>query len=518
MALSVVTPADLLLYNAHVLTLDPQRPYGGAVAIASGHIVAAGSEGELRPFVSSRTQLLSCSGHTVLPGFIDPHVHLFAWASRFCGVDVSVAHSITDIQELLTQRARGVPVGEWVRGYGYDEFFLAEKRPPTRQDLDIVSTRHPLLLRHRTGHAAVLNSFALRLAGIDRNFVASAGEQVEREPNGDPTGVTYELESFLRTVVPPLAQDEFASGLKLVAQELLCQGVTSFHDASAGNTLEDLALFRWLHAEGVLASRATIMIGIAALPQVVDAGLPPFSGNDAVRLGSVKIMVHESRGKLSPSPEELTAMVWQAHRLGWQVAIHAVEEGPICIALDAIARAQVRLPRQDHRYRLEHCALCPPPLIDALAEVGGVVVTQPGFLHFHGEKYAAEVDPERRDWLYRAKSLLRQGVTVVGSSDCPIAPLAPLVSISTAMTRRSRRGDVFNKEERLSLEEAVSLFTAAGAWVGFEETKKGKILPGMLADLIVLDGDLTRTPPEEIGGLKVETTIIGGRVVWTARN
>ncbi|MGH7960822.1 MAG: amidohydrolase, partial [Candidatus Binatia bacterium] len=453
----------------------------------------------MRALISPSTHLFECNRRTILPGFIDPHLHLFAWASRFCGVDLSTARSVVEIRDLLTDRLRQIPPEEWVRGYGYDEFFLTEKRHPTRHDLDTLSTDHPIILRHRTGHAAVLNGAALKRAGIDQHFTPPAGGSVERDPRtGEPTGVVYELEKFLRTVIPPLSTRDFTAGVKQASAELLRHGVCSFHDASAGNSLEDFALFQRLSAEGILLPRATVMIGIDALPQVIDAGLAPFSGNDQVRLGSIKIMVHESRGELSPQPDALADMVWQAHKHGFQVALHAVEEAPVCVALNAIEQAQQRLPRTDHRHRIEHCALCPPPFIEKMRETGSVVVTQPGFLYFYGEKYASAVDPDLHGWLYRTKSLGDVGVPVAGSSDCPIAPLSPLVSVQAAMTRQSQTGIVLNPQERLSLSEALALFTSAGAWVGFEEERKGRIMPGMLADLVVLDGDVTAVPVEEM--------------------
>jgi len=513
---SLSLKADLLLYGGRVLTLDPARPTAEALAVAAGQILAVGGEEELRPLIAAHTQTLACDGRTILPGFVDPHLHLFAWASRFCGTDLGTARSIPEIQGLLARDLSHISTGEWVRGYGYDEFFLAEKRHPTRRDLDLVSLDHPVILRHRSGHAAVLNSAALRRAGITQHFTPPAGGSVERDPlTGEPTGVVYELEKFLRTVLPPLSSHDFTAGVKQASAELLRHGVCSFHDASAGNTLEDFALFRRFNAEGLLVSRATVMIGIDALPQLVDAGLAPFSGDDRVRLGSVKIMVHESRGALYPEPDELAEMVWQAHRHGFQLALHAVEEGAVCVALNAIEQAQRRLPRADHRHRIEHCALCPPPFVDTLVETGSAVVTQPGFLYFYGDKYAAEVDPQLHSWLYRTKSLLECGVQVAGSSDCPIAPLSPLTGVQAAMTRRSRTGTPLHLQDRLALRDALALFTSAGAWVGFEEARKGRIMPGMLADLVVLERDLLTVPTEEIHALKVETTIVGGRVVWS---
>lgn len=513
----VFPSADLLLYGGRVLTLDPARPQAQAVALREKRILAVGSVEELRPYLTTQTQILPCHKKTVLPGFIDPHLHLFAWASRFCGVVVSKARSIPELQLLLRGTLLRTQPSGWLRGYGYDESFLDEKRHPTRWDLDAISLVQPILLRHRTGHAAVLNSAALQLIGVDRHFVPPAGGHVERDSKtGEPTGVVFELEQFLRTVIPPLPESDLENGVRTASIELLHQGVTSFHDASAGNALEDLHYFHQLHQQGVLASRVTVMIGIHALSQILTAGLTPFAGDEWVRLGSIKIMLHESHGVLHPHPEELADMVWQAHCLGFQVAIHAVEEGPICLALDAISQAQERLPREDHRHRIEHCSLCPPAFIDAFRETGSVVVTQPGFLYFYGEKYAAEVDRDVHPWLYRAKSFLGQGVPVAGSSDCPIAPLNPLVGIGAAMTRRSQEGTIMNETESLSLLDTLTLFTTAGAWVGFEEEKKGRIVPGMLADLVILDRDITQVQPEDIRSLRVETTILDGQIVWDA--
>jgi hypothetical protein len=519
MLVHVPTGADLLLSSGRILTLDPLRPQAEAVALASGKILAVGSEAELKPFLSPRTQVLSYPGKTILPGFIDPHLHLFAWASRFSGIDLSLARSVADIQQKLIAGIANVPPGEWVRGYGYDEFFLMEKRHPTRWDLDAVSTSHPILLRHRTGHAVVLNSTALQCAGLRHFFAPPPGGQVEYDAaTGEPTGVLYEFEAFLRTIIPHLPELELKAGVRQANRELLRYGVASFHDASAGNTLEDLTLFRQLHDEGLLTPRATVMLGIDTLPSLLVSGVAPFAGDDYVRCGSLKIMLHESRGVISPPYEEVVEKVVRAHREGFQVAFHAVEEGPISLALAAVAEAQAQMFRADHRHRIEHCALCPPPLINLLADIGSAVVAQPGFLHFYGEKYAAAVEPDVHPWLYRTKSLLARGVWVAGSSDCPVAPLAPLIGVSAAMTRRTRGGRIINKEERLTLHEALSLFTSAGAWVGFEESKKGRVAPGMLADLIVLDNDITQISPEEISGLNVESTIIGGRIVWTAEN
>ena len=508
--------ADLLLYGGRVLTCDPNRPEAQAVAIAAGKILAVGTEQELRAFVSPKTQTLPCAGKTVLPGFIDPHLHLFAWASRYCGADLSTARSIAEIQSQLQARLDALDSHDWLRGYGYDEFFLDEKRHPNRRDLDAIATDRPVILRHRTGHAAVLNSVALRQTGIHTQFIPPKGGNVERDASGQPTGVVYELESFLRTALPPLPAREFQAGLRQVNSELLRNGVCAFHDASAGNTLESIERFAALRADGLIRPRATVMVGVEAFSQVREAGLTAFDRSGQVRLGSIKIMLHESGGELYPPLDDLTEMVWQIHRNGFQVAIHAVEEAPVCAALEAIQQAQGRLPRRDHRHRIEHCTLCPPPFLDTLAETGCAVVMQPGFLHFYGDKYAAQVDPEVHAWLYRAKSFRERNIPVAGSSDCPIAPQAPLGAIQAAVTRRSHTGTVLNPAEGLSCLEAIGLFTQAAAWVGFEEDQTGGIAPGRRADVVILDSALTRLPAEALSRVNVQTTIIDGQIVYSA--
>ena len=210
------------------LTCDPNRPEAQAVAITAGKILAVGTERELRAFVSPKTQTIPCAGRTVLPGFIDPHLHLFAWASHYCGADLSTARSIDEIRSQLRARLATLGSQDWLRGYGYDEFFLEEKRHPNRHDLDAISTDKPVILRHRTGHAAVLNSAALRQIGIHAQFVPPKGGNVERDASGEPTGVVYELESFLRTAMPPLPAQEFQVGLRQVNSELLRNGVCAF--------------------------------------------------------------------------------------------------------------------------------------------------------------------------------------------------------------------------------------------------------------------------------------------------
>ena len=234
------------------------------------------------------------------------------------------------------------------------------------------------------------------------------------------------------------------------------------------------------------------------------------------RHGSIKILLHESGGNLVPSPEDLAEMVWQIHKVGFQAAIHAVEEAPVCVALAAIQNAQNRTYRADHRHRIEHATLCPPSLLQSFVESGTAVVVQPAFLYAYGEKYLTEVEPDVHGWLYRTLSFQKKGVAVIGSSDYPVGPSNPFLGIQAAATRKCGNGSTLNDAERMSLTESIKLFTCAGAWVGFDEQSLGKIIPGYRADIIIADGDIFDRPVESLGATPILTTIIDGQIVYSA--
>lgn len=512
--------ADLLLYNARVITLEADRPLAEAIGIGEGRIYAVGTNREIRSLLGRRTQVLDCQGRAVVPGFIDAHAHLLAIAGRLLGVDCSpqAVRSIADIQRALRQRAQGLSPGTWVRAGDYDEFYLAEKRHPDRWDLDAACPHHPVRLWHRSRHACVLNSLALAMAGISPETPDPPGGHIERDAaTGEPTGLLYGLgESLSRQVIPPLAGDELKQGIRRACQQYLSWGVTSLHDATASNDLAQWRLFNELKERGELPLRVCMMMGYESLAKLQEDGLHPGCGDDRLRLGAIKIMLGEAGGALHPPQEALNEQAWQAHQRGYQVAIHGVEVSHIAAAAEALERALERRPAPGHRHRIEHCSLCPPFLAERLAQAGIAVATQPSFIYYSGERYLAEVEGPLIDWLYPARSLLEKGLTVAASSDGPVAPPNPLVGIYAAVTRRARGGQVVGAAQRISPAQALGLYTVAGALLSFEEQTKGTITPGKRADLAVLDGDPLAVLPEEIEGITAATTIVGGRVVSPA--
>ncbi|MDP2954023.1 MAG: amidohydrolase family protein, partial [Chloroflexota bacterium] len=242
------------------------------------------------------------------------------------------------------------------------------------------------------------------------------------------------------------------------------------------------------------------------------AGYAFGSGDEDLRLGAVKIVLEETTGSLTPSREVLREQIVQAHRAGFQVALHAVEETTLEAAVEALEHALGRYPRRDHRHRIEHGSVCPPPLLRRLRALKVVVVTQPSFLYYSGERYRAEVPPYQQPWLYRVKSFHRAGLRPAASSDAPVVPPNPVMGLYAAVTRKSQEGVALLPEEAISPQGALEMYTRNAAYAAFEERAKGSLVAGKLADLVLLNHDPTAVSPDEIKDIRVEKTILGGRV------
>jgi len=512
-------PPTLILSQATVLTMDPRQPRAEAIAMRGGHIVAVGTTPEVLALRGRGTRLIDCRGAAILPGFIDAHLHLRAYAATFCGIDCRphMVHSLTDLQALLQRHSHRLPPGQWLVGYGYDEFGLAERRHPTRWDLDVATPHHPIRLAHRSRHAWALNSLGLAQLGITRNFSAPAGGLVERDPvSGEPTGLLIDMDAHVREHLPPQATPEiFRGGLRQSSQTLLSAGVTTMQDASVSNDLAAYEAFRAWSADGDVRVRVTLLIGASSLPDVIAAGLKSGEGSPFLRVQGIKIRLDEASGTLYPPQETVDAQVWSAHRQGFPVAIHALELPALVSAMHAIRLAQTRLPRTDLRHRIEHGALCPEVCLEELADLHVAVVTQPAFLWHHGLRYMSEIAPEQHPWLYRVKSLLDRGVPVAGSSDAPVVPPLPLQGVSAAVARRTPDGHIIGPDERVSVTEALWLYTQGGAWVCGLESEVGSITCGKRADLVILEADPTRVPVADIPHIPVRMTVVDGAVQWS---
>ncbi len=510
--------AALVLYNANILTMNPRRPRATLVAAKDGKIVRVGTDDDLDLF-KGRSKLIDCEGKTVIPGFNDAHIHIMAYASNLLSVDCSPSSvaSISDIQENIREKAERIPRGTWIKGTGYNEFYLAEHRHPNRHDLDLAAPNHPVRLTHRSLHACVLNSLGLSLAGITIDMPDPPGGLIDRElDTGQPSGLLFGMTSFINEqVVPPLSEEEVRQGVKLVNRSLISSGITSVQDATVRNGFEQWQMFTGLKRRGELAPRVSVMIGLHALDEFEEQGLHYGYGDIALRLGAVKFTLDETRGQLNLSQEELNEGVLRAHGAGFQVAIHAVEESTVAAAATALENC-VRRSRKggDLRHRVEHCSVCPPSLLWRLKAVKALVVTQPAFIYYSGERYLSDVPEAQLPWLYRIRSFVKSGLKPVASSDCPVVPCDPLMGIYAAVTRKAESGQSLSPKETVSAEQALEMYTLAGAYASLEERLKGSIEVGKAADLVVLSADPTKVVTEELRGIRVEKTIINGEVVW----
>jgi predicted amidohydrolase YtcJ len=509
---------DLILTNANVITLDPARPKAETVVIRDGGIFAVGDHEVLKGLSGQESRVIDCGGKTVLPGFIDAHFHLLAFAKSLVTLNVEFSDqvcSISDIQGKIRKLSRTLPPGTWIRGRGYHEFSLAEKRHPTRWDLDEATSSHPVALTHRTGGAHVLNSSALALVGISKETADPPEGLIDRDlETGGPTGLLYGMGDDLAKQIPPLDHNQMEQGIKRADQELCKLGITSIHDVSSRNNSERWDMFEKWKKRGFIKPRIRMVFGWEGFN---DSLKRPFSlplDEHDLRPGGVKLIVHETTGRLSPSREELNARVLCIHRAGFQVVLHAVEENTVEAACDAIEHALKHFPRADHRHRIEHCAVCPRPLVKKIAALGITVVAQPPFIYYNGSRYLRTVASPQARHLFPFGTFVEEGVNVAASSDGPIVPPNPMIGVYAAVSRKTDLEEVVLPGESIPAEKALRMYTAEAARAGFDEMAKGSIAPGKLADLVVLSADPTAVRVDEIKEIKVEMTLINGEIVW----
>ena len=529
-----MTVADLILKNARVITMDAGLPAAEMVAVKGARILLAGDNKDLDSVSGANTRVIDCAGKTIVPGFNDAHCHIFSFLRQLLSLDISpsAVKSIEDIKAAIYQKIQETRRGNWIIAGGYNDFYLREKRHPTRRDLDEVSPDHPVILLHRSLHACVLNSRALALAGIGNEAEEPPGATIERDlETGEPNGILFEMFGHISSdVLPPLSEVEVNKGIALASRHYLSEGITSLQDATVTNDFGRWRQFRHFKDAGALKSRLSMMFGSEQIDTLLKSGLTTGSGDEGLRLGGVKIVLTDAPGQVFPPQDELNRQVLEAHQAGlsratsrgFQAAIHAVTQEAVEAAITALEYAQNQAPKGgpsaslmvNRRHRIEHCSECPPDLLERLKKLGVVIVTQPPFLYYSGERYLATVPADRLPWLYRIKSFLDSGLVVAGSSDSPIAPDNPLVGVYAAVTRKAETGQPVLPEERISATQALAMYTINAAYASFEEGSKGSITPGKLADMVVLDADPLRSPLEGIKDIKVEMTVLGGEVVW----
>ena len=506
---------SLLFRDASVLTMDPRRPRAQAALVRGARIAWVGQDADVPAGPVDR--VIHCGGATLLPGFNDAHIHLLAYAASLRHLDLrpDLAGSIREVQRLIRARSRTTPPGQWIRGRGYDEYYLEGERHPTSSDLDVAAPRHPVRLDHRSGHAYVLNSLGLERVGIGVDTPDPPEGVIDRDQAGRPTGLLFEMGGYLsRRMRESQGQELVRDSLVEASQTLLKWGVTSLQDASPENDLERWDTFARLQEERAVRQRLTMMPGFHHLQEFINRGLRAGLGDSWHRLGPAKLVVTLSTGALHPSEEELRDLAASAHRRSFPLAIHAVEEEAIMAVLRVLRHRDGRSNGHPFRDRIEHCSEATPRVQALLKGSKVAVVTQPGFLYDSGERYAAQVPQEIQTWLYPLRTMWDMALPMAAGSDAPVASPNPWLGVYGAVTRRNASGTTLHREQGLSLDQALRLYTSGAAAASRESSIKGKIQLGKLADLVLVDRDLTRVEPEELLKAQTVLTMVGGQVVW----
>ena len=514
--------ANLVIVNADVLTMDPANPVAQAVAVAQDRILAVGTNDEINALAGPDTQVIDGQGLTLLPGFIDSHLHLLSLARTTQELDCrpDKASSIAAIAHRVFEWARIVPPGEWVRCYGYDDLALDESRHPTRYDLDDISPRHPVRLEHRSGHATVLNSVGLQMAGINSDTPDPVGGVIDRDANGEPTGLLFEMAAFLsQRVDSGRSPNKMKQGVTAANRLLLSYGITSVQDAGPNNGPERWQAFRDLIDSETLQARVTMLAGAGRRADLSNAGLSWGSGDTNLRLGHIKVMLTMTTGALQPNLKELREIATEACQAGFPVAVHCVEQEAVIAAAQVIAELPA-LPPGVPPHRIEHCSECPPDVLAAVQRSGASVVTQPGFIHWNGPGYRKNVDAELQPHLYPIGAIAGTGVQVAFSSDAPVINPNPWPAIHSAVTRNDYAGQPFpesNGSGRVSIESALRMYTLSCAESEGTQADKGSITSGKLADLVLVDANPLSIDPDGLKDIKARMTMVGGKVVWEGR-
>lgn len=511
--------ADLILKNAHVITMDSHQPMAQLVAAKNGRIAFVGDNGALDEWQGPRTKVIDCAGKTVTPGFDDAHCHIYSFVRKLLSIDLSEPSikNINDIRTAIKRKVGKTPPGDWITATDYNDFTLAERRHPTRWELDEVAPDNPVVLSHRSLHACVLNTKALELAGINIASPEPPGAFIgRRETDGEPNGLLVEMLGYIREkIMPAMDGEELERGIKLANEQYVSVGLTSLQDATFVNDLKRWHYQQYFKVEGMLKPRVYMMFGKETMPQFRSNRMGFGSGSHYLRLGGMKIVPSMISDKLHPQREEMIEQILTAHRAGFQVAIHAVQEKLV----DAIVGIYEVVKEQSpdfvtRRHRIEHCAECPPQTLERIKRLGLIITTHPSFAYYSGDRYLATVAPTTIPYLYPMKSFIESGLVVAAASDSPVTNNNPIMGIYGGVTRTTSSGKKMSPEQCISAQQVLAMYTINAAYASHEEHIKGSITPGKYADMIVLSGDPTTCPPEKIRDIHTEITVIGGEVAW----
>jgi predicted amidohydrolase YtcJ len=522
---------EIILYNGNIFTVNPHEPTAQAMAIAGGRLIAVGSNEDVLSMATPKTKKIDLENKTVLPGFIDAHSHpASSGLMHLKRIDCDL-RSIKEIKEAIQKRISETPKGNWVFGFKYDDTKTMEGRKINRVDLDEVAPDHPVLISHRGGHTNYCNSAALKLAQVNESSPNPRGGEFERGADGKLTGCIKEsANDVLDELIPDsTTRDERREGVKLITKMMTKTGVTSVTDALGSP--DDLQAYQDAYESGDLSMRIYCMIYYSHISAMIAAGVRTGMGNDWVKIGGMKMTcdgsISERTARLSQpyigrpndfgilvmDEEQMYPHAKKAYDAGWQIGIHANGDVGIDTTLKLYERLYKEKPKNDPRFRIEHCTMINDNLIQRMKTLGVIPTPFSTYVYYHGEKMK-QYGEERLKNMFALKSFMNAGIRPTQASDYPPGPFEPMMALQSSVTRTDIKGNVWGANQRISVEEAVKIGTINGAYASFEENSKGSLEEGKLADLVVLGRDPFNEDPSTLITIPIERTMVGGQWVY----
>ena len=533
--------ADLVLYNGKIVTVDDAFSIREAIAIKDGRILAVGSNDLRNRYTAARA--IDLRGRTVIPGFNDTHIHLGGHSRRY--IDFNDTTSLTQLKQQVSEKAKELGPGEWITGGGWDEYHFTEQRKPLRSDLDAAAPNNPVVLTRAGGHSSVGNSKALQLADINKATPDPERGLIERDASGQPNGVIRERNDLYTRLVPRDKPADVRDSLLQNVRDQLKLGITSVIEAGSSvdpDVVGSYAEWELLYQKhGTELPRASVQVGYPSpagqanqgAAKLKEFGKKTGDGNERLRVGSIGEMAADGgftgptawsledykgqpgfRGRAFFTPEQIHANIEEGHKLGWQFGIHAIGDAAIAMTVDALDKALTDYPRNDHRHYLCHFTVLPPErTMRIMAKDKIHIAQQPNFTYNLEGRYIETLEGNRLATNNSITTPIKKyGLFMAFGSDN--LPIGPLVGLYAAVTRKGESGKVFGPGEAVSMKEALTMYTRNGAFLTREEKTKGTLEAGRLADMVVLPEDLLNISPDKLLKMKIDMTIVGGRVLY----
>ena len=543
--------ADLIFTHGNIYTgvTGAASSFGAgkrseALAVLNDRILAVGTRDEIMKLKGPETKIVDLDGHFVMPGFNDAHMHLASAGLEKMNVNMVGVKTLDEFRERLRAKVEAAELGEWVVGEGWDETLWPVKVPPTRWDLDEVSGKHPIYLERVDGHIGVANTRALQLASVTVASRNPDGGKIDRDDAGTPNGVLREkAQELVQSVIPKPTHEKRRRAIELALADLASHGITSAQDYSQW---EDFQIYEELEREGKLTARISEWLTFDdSIEELNNKRNSHPASDNMLHTGMLKGFMDGSLGSktaalLEPYSDDpknsglpqyeaakLNAMTKERVLAGYQIGFHAIGDKGVQMALDAFAEAEKAAKESkvkaadggsDYRLRVEHAQVTTPQQIQRFKDLKVIASMQPNHLLTDMNWAESRLGPKRAEHSYAWAEFLRHGVALAFGTDYPVEPVTPFRGIYSALTRASEDGTKsYYLAQKLNIEQAIAAYTTGAAFAEFAEKQKGKLEPGMLADFVVLDQDITAAPPPKILQTKVLRTVVGGKTVYEAK-